>query len=78
MNHITLGKSEVVITDCDFEIVINMDKFKEMMTGLLIEEDVHFADVSMDIGESQVYFFNDETEVAVPLHHAMDIAMHLC
>lgn len=77
MNHITLGNTEVVIEDRDFELVVNMDKFKEMMAGLLINEDVHFSDVRMDIGETQVYFFDNETEVAVPLCYVMDIANNM-
>ena len=76
MNHIDLAKNEVVIVG-DLDLTIDMTRFKMMMEGFLNEEDVHFSDVSMDIGESEVYFFNDETEIAVMKAHVMDIAMHL-
>lgn len=78
MNHIELGKEEVVVCGNE-DIVIPMAQFMEFAKGIYDGYDVKGETVSMDVGSEVVCFFTNDglTEVEVQIHHAMELAMHL-
>lgn len=76
MNTITLGQEEVVVSG-DEDIVFPTESFVSFANGIINGHSVKDEHVSMDVGETEVYFYTNDMmiEVSVPRQSAIDIAL---
>lgn len=72
MNYIDLGKEEVVIVG-EEEIIMTLAQFKILSKGIVEGEDVKLPDVSVDVGDTEIYFYNNETEIMVLRSQALEV-----